>query len=451
MKVLIVGAGEIGAQVARFLVEERQEVVVVERDPAKVRELSSHVDAAVVEGDGTDPAVLTRAGVASAGLVLSVTDNDVANILVSNIASVLAPEAIRLARLRNDSYSRDPRILEKNGIDIVINPEQLVVEKVANLLTYRHCLDYVSFEEGRVVVLAYGMQPGSPLVGLALREVRSRFPRPDYLIPLIMRGTRAQIPDGETVIAAGDRVYFLVRPVDIPDLQRTLGVPTDPVAHVFIHGGDYLARALGRRLQGRKGLSLKIAHPDAAKCEALANELEHALVLHGDPADAEFLTDEYVDDHTVFVAAEHDEERNLLSAVLARTSERRLRVMGVTNRSSYVPILSAVGLDVVLCPLNIAVTSILQYLRKGAVVQMGPLETREASAFEFVATEKLVGKPLHKLGLPPHVLIGALLRDDSVVIPTGGTRIEAYDRLIVFAPRSHYKHLDRFFAFRGGR
>ena len=457
MKVLIVGAGEIGAQIARYLVEEKQSVVVIEREAAKCRELASHIDASIIEGDGTDPTVLVRAGVADAELILSVTDNDIANILACNIASVYAPDAIRLARIRNKAYCDDERILTKNGIDIALNPEQLVVEKIANLLSYRQCIDYVEFEEGRISVIAYAMTEGTPLLGKRLKEIRQRYAEPDFLITMIIRGGKATIPDGETEILLGDRVYFLTRKADVPGIQRILDVPTDPLTHVFIHGGDYLARSIAKRLETRKGLSVKIAHPDAAKCEIMATELEHALVLNGDPADEELLTDEYVDGNTVFIAADRDEERNLLSAVLAKGRSQRSRVLGVTSRSTYVPILTAIGLDVVLCPLNIAVSNILQYLRKGVVVQMGALETKEATAIEFIASERLHGKPIHKLGLPQNVLIGALLREKEgdpqgeVIIPTGLTKIRPYDRLIVFTPRSHYKHLDRHFALRGGR
>lgn len=457
MKVLIIGAGEIGAQVARYLVDEKQSVVVIERDATKCRELSGHIDASIIEGDGTDPAVLLRARVADAELILSVTDNDLANILACNIASVYAPDAIRLARIRNDAYCRDERILIKNGIDIALNPEQLVVEKIAKLLSYRQCIDYVEFEEGRISVIAYEMSKSTPLLGMRLKEIRPRYTEPDFLITMIIRGGKASIPDGETELRLADRVYFLTRKEDVPGIQRMLDVPTEPVTQVFIHGGDYLARSIAKQLENRKGLSVKIAHPDPVKCDAMASELEHALVLNADPADEELLAEEYVDENTVFVAAERDEERNLLSAVLAKARTHRARVIGVTSRSSYVPILTAIGLDVVLCPLNIAVSNILQYLRKGVVVQMGALETQEATAIEFVASERLHGKPIHKLALPQNVLIGALLREregDSlgeVIIPTGLTKISPYDRLIVFTPRSHYKHLDRHFALRGGR
>lgn len=451
MNVVIVGAGEIGSQVARFLTEEGQKVVVIERDPAKVRELQSGIDAGLVEGDGTDPRVLERAGVANANLILSVTDSDIVNILTCNIASVLAPEAIRLARIRNDAYARDARILTKNGIDIVINPEQLVVEKILNLVTFRHCIDYVEFEEGRAAVIAFRMKDGHPLTGIQLKDVRHHLPSPAYLITMIIRDGSAIIPGGDTDIREDDRVYFMVRKGDILSLMMGLGYPTDPVPHVFIYGADYLAVELARRLEARPGLSVKIAHPDMERCDRLATDLSRSLVLHGDPADDALLDEENVDAQTVFVAAERDEERNLLAAVLAHSRSSAPRVIGVTHRTSYIQLLSAIGLDVVLCPLNIAVSSIVQYLRKGAVVQMGPIETRDATAIEFVAGERLHDKRIQDLGLPRHVLIGAVLRDDDVIIPTGSTVIEPYDRLIVFTSRAHYALLDRHFSVQARR
>lgn len=446
MRIFIVGAGEVGSQIARFLAEEKQDVVVVDRNPARCRELETQVDAAVVVGDGTDPSVLRRAGIESAELVLSVSDNDLVNIVACTIASVLAPTATRLARIRSEAFCQDPRILKQSGIDIAINPEALVVEKIANILQFSRCIDYVEFEEGRIVVIAFPMAPDTPLVGLRLRDVRERYPHPDYLIAMIQRGGHATIPDGETSIAAGDRVYFILRKGDVAALQGLLGFPREPVSHVFIHGGGHVAKALARRLESRRDLSVKLAHPDRERCEELAGELPRALVLHADPTDIAVLAEEYVDDRTVFVAAERDEERNLLSAVLAKVSRPVAAVVGVTQTSSYVPVLTAIGLDVVLCPLNIAVGTILQYLRKWVVVQMGALETQEATVVEFLATERLYGKPIHRLGLPRRVLIGAVLRDREVIIPTGQTRIQPQDRLVIFTERSTYRSLDRFFS-----
>ncbi len=438
MSIVIVGAGEMGYHLARRLSYERQDVVVVEKNAAKVNFVHETLDVQTIQGRGSSPAVLKRAGIDKAGVLVAVTDSDEVNLVACFVAHQFNKFMKKVARLRQEDYLEVTGMSEQNhlGVDLFISPEHEAVTKLIKVLKVPSATDVIDFAEGRIKLFGIQLKPDSPLVGLSLMAVRERYPDDRILIPAIFRDSEAIIPHGQDVLKARDTVYVITGIASIPRVMEMSGLQGASPKSFMILGGTDVGVRIAMELETQGVSQIRLVESDLAKCEEIASQLDYTMVLRTDSVDEDFLRSEGIYEIDAFLAMTEDDEHNALTALLAKRMGVE-RVAALTNKLEYHRLLSVVGVDVVVNPRLEGASRILQYIRKGKVmsVSMLPGEGVEVIEFEAMETSQLVGKPLRKVKFPSGAILGAVERGRDFLIPDGNSVIQPGDRIIVFARR----------------
>ncbi len=445
MKILIIGAGEVGYKIAGRLVAEGHDVTMLERAQEVLQRATDHLDIQGLRGQGARPDVLDEAGIAEVDMLVAATNSDEVNIVACLNAAILGKEKIiKIARVRDPSYL-DPRIFdsERVSIDLAINPERVTADQLLELLPYPGTTEMIHFADGHVRIVGLRIKPTNPLAGLRLVDVRDRFKEPRPLIAAIHRGSEVIIPCGSDVILPGDEIYLSVLTKELPQLLSALGVKVNAVSRVMIAGGSKVGRFLAEALS-KQGLKPKLVEPDLKLAQWLGDELPEAVILHGSPTDAELLEQENAGEMQAFIACGRDEEANVMSALLAMRLGAS-RVLATTNRGDYLPLMRSIGIDVCISPRQVAVDSILHFIRHGRVLAARALgEEYEAEALEFIvhAESEAVGRQIKEMRIPSRVMIVCIQRGDEVIIPRGETKIEEGDHVLVVACRASIRKVE---------
>ncbi len=437
MQVLIIGAGEVGFHTALRLSREGHRVVVLDRDPEQLRKVNERMDVNTLLGPGASPKMLQEAGVAQADLVVAVTDSDEVNLTACRFAKLLARTATRVARVRSQDYLE---FLEREGskaldLDTVINPEREVANQILQFISVPAASSVADFAEGRVKLLSLRVPATSPMVGRKLMELRTAG-GPVFLVAAIERGGRVVIPRGADAIHYDDLAYVVVRKEEIEPVVRAFGLHAEPVRSLVVVGGGAIGRLVAQEAVER-GIKVRVIERNEERCHQLVDRLRGVLVLHGDGTDMSLLEEENIGAADVFAAVTDDEEDNVLIALLGKKMGAKRTISRVAHLG-YVPLVSTLGLDLVVSPRFAAVGAILRYLRRGKVLNVAALrdEGAEVIEVEAQATSALVGRPLAEVKLPAGALVAALDRGGVVDIPSGATVVRPGDRLVIFLLRS---------------
>lgn len=436
MKILIIGAGQLGYHTAEKLSREQNDVVIIEKDETRSRYLLEHLDVQVVTGSGSSPDVLKAAGVEDADFLVAVTDSDEVNMVACLIAAAQARTPRKIARIRNTQLLKHSKVFGQDflNVDYAINPEDEVVSEIEKLLEIPGSTDIANFCRSKISVVGFRIPEKSPIVGPTLGELWSRgTTKNKLLLAAIDRGTSSIIPDGKFSVKPGDIAFVVHLSDKLEEIYPVLGLQPRPVKLVMISGATRIGIDLARRLQQNPSLTVKLIDPDRAKCTALAEQLDQTLVLCADPHNESVLKEENIDACDAFIACGTDDDTNVLISLLAKGLGAR-RVITMVNQVRYVNLVQAVGEHVALCPKLIAVSQIVQFVRRGKVVSLATFGDDATEAMEVIASEgsKLVDTELSKLKLPKGVIVGAIMSQDQMVIPNGTTIINAGDRVVLF-------------------
>lgn len=449
MRVVIIGAGQVGFAIAQRLSWERHDVVLIDRDAHRLAELTERLDVGTVQGSGCTPVVLRRAQVDKAGMVIAVTDSDEVNLLACLLAGRLAPAATRLARVRDPEYHVDPQLFrgEPFGLAAVINPEEEAARRIARALEVPGALDVVQFVGGRVLLIGIRIEPGSPLAGKPLTRLKAPEGVRLRVACLEHRG-KVTVPHGEDKLVAGSIAYFACLRKHAPAVLQLAGKRPDPVHSVLIYGAENLATYLARELLARH-VRVKILSSDAERCRICAERLPEALVVHGDGTDPEVLAEEGIADVDAFVACSRHEDRNVPAALLAKSLGARLAMVAASN-ATFEHLAPSIGIDAATSPQSAVVGSILQFVRQGRVLGVQALWSREAEVLELQAVEgsKLVSRPLKDAGFPRHAMVLTVSHGDQTTIATGDTVIAPGDRVVSIVRREVVGKVEKVFAGR---
>ncbi len=442
MSILIIGGGEVGATLADRLSSESKDVVVVEASEERVRQLREAADVHVVHGSGSNPRVLADAGLDDAEMLIAVTDSDELNLVACLVASAQTVIETTIARVRDpDLAEAVPRMFGEHPLGLTINPEQETANALLKTLNVPGAVGVFPFADGRVQLVAFHVDRDCAAVGIVLHDLKPKLDL-DFNLVAISREGSLLIPDGRSDIRLGDRVYAAGTPEALEEFAAVLEKKRRETRHVVISGGGGISYYLARLLE-EQDVTPKIIEPDTNRCKFLVERLKRTVVLQGVGTDPELLREENIDSTDVFLALTRDEEDNILSALLAKRSGAS-EVMALVNKPSYSSLASAMGIDAIVSPNQVAVSAILQFIRKGKVVSVTTVGDEEAEALEVVAleTSELVGKPLREVAFRDAV-IGAIVRGDEVIIPTGDDVIEVGDHVVIFALRSAIPSLER--------
>jgi trk system potassium uptake protein TrkA len=450
MKIVILGAGQVGGSVAESLVSEQNDITVVDLEPQRLRALQERLDLRTVLGSGAHPSVLAEAGIEDADLLVAVTQSDETNLVACRIAARMFNVPRRIARVRATDYLANERVLGEEGfdVDVSICPEQVLTEYIAKLVEFPEALQVLDFAGGKVSLVAVRAYSGGPLVGHPLKDLRRHMPRIDTRIVAIFRGDRSIVPDGDTVIEAGDEVFCLAASGHIREVMRELRRMDRPVRRVMIAGGGNIGLRLAMALEDR--YSVRVIEHNKRRCEVLAARLGEALVLNGDTTDEELLEDENIAEMDLFVAVTNDDENNIMSSLLAKRMGAR-RVVALINRRSYVDLLQSGQIDIAISPAQATIGTLLAHVRRGDVVAVHSLRRGAAEALEAVVhgdreSCKLTDRRVDEIDLPPGTTIGAVVRGDQVIMAHHDSVIRAEDHVIVFvADKKNLPRVERMF------
>ena len=436
MKIIILGAGRVGASVAENLASEANDVTVVDEDEAVLEDLKTRFDIRTLKGHASHPETLMNAGGEDADMILAVTRNDETNMIACQVAYTLFHTPTKIARVRSVEYLNHPRLFVQEAlpVDVLISPEQLVTDYIERLIEHPGALQVLDFAGGRVQLVAVRAYHGGPLVGHELSDLKKHMPGIDARVASIFRQGKPIALGGETIIEVDDEVFFLAARKHIRAVMSEMRKTEKPVKRVILAGGGNIGTRLATAIEHQ--YQVKIIERNEDHARALSENLDKAMVLLGDAADKELLLEENIESTDVFCALTNDEEANILSAMLAKRLGAR-KVMSLINRASYVDLVQSETIDVAISPQQATIGSLLTHIRRGDVVVVHSLRHGAAEAIEAVAhgdrdSSRVVGRAIEEIKLPPGTTIGAIVRGEEVIIAHHDTVIESDDHVILF-------------------
>ncbi len=454
MKIIILGAGQVGSTAAEQLAREQaNDVTVVDTRDEVLRDLQDRLDIRTLLGNAAHPAVLEAAGSKGADLLVALTSSDEVNMVACQIAWTLFKTPTKIARIRSGDYYERPQLFGENAIpvDLAISPEQLVTEYIERVIRYPGALQVLEFADGRVRLVGMRALKGGKLVGHQLQELRGHIPDREVRVAAIYRGGRNIKPEGDTTIEEHDEVFFVAARADMRPMMKELSTEEATVRRVVIAGagniGFRLARALEQRVQ------VKLIERDPERSRRAAEMLRNTLVLTGNAADENLLLEENIDTADAFIAVTNAEEANILSAMLAKKLGAR-RVMALINKPSYAELMENGPIDIAISPQTITIGALLAHVRRGDVVRVHSLRRGAAEAMEAIVHadgrhSPVAGKRIEQIDLPEGTTIGAVVRGEDVIMVHHNTVIEAEDHVILFlTDRRHVEEVGRLFQSR---
>jgi len=437
VKVLILGAGQVGRTAAYHLSREpANEVTIVDTNEDVLRELQDRLDVRTVAGSASYPSVLEAAGISDTDILVALTSSDEVNMIACEIAHTLYRTPTRIARIRASEYTSREKLFSDGAIavDVWINPEQLVTEYIERLIHNPGALQVVDFADGKVRLVGLRALRGGLLVGQQVRTLKDHMPHADARIVAIYRDDRAIAPTGETVVQEGDEIFFIAARDHIQRMMAEIRRAEAPVRRIVIAGGGHIGFRLALQLESK--YQVKLIERDPKRARACSERLENTIVLQGDAQDEELLIEENIDSTDVFAALTNSEEANVLSAMLAGRLGAR-KVMALVNKPSYGDLMEHRSIDIVISPQTVTIGSLLAHVRRGDVVRVHSLRRGSAEALETVVhgpadRSRVVGRKVQDIALPDGSSISAVVRGERVIIAHHDTVIEEDDHVIMF-------------------
>lgn len=450
MKIIILGAGQVGASVAANLVNEDNDITLVDSNPAALQTISERYDLRTITGVASHPSVLTKAGAKDADMILAVTNSDEVNMIACQVAYTLFHTPTKIARIRETEYLKNTALFAQEAlpIDVLISPEQLVTDYIKRLIDYPGALQVLDFADGKAQMVALKASYSGILVGHALRDLRKQLSGVEYKIVIIFRDNQPIIPNGDTVIEANDEIFFISSQKSIRQLLQVIKFKETPLKSIMIAGGGNIGLNLAKSLEDQYKVKLLEYNPERAHFASEA--LKNTIVINGDAADEDLLNEEDIDRTDVFCALTNADEANIISSMLAKRLGAR-KVMALINRAAYVDLVQSNTIDIAISPQQATIGSLLAHIRRGDVVVVHALRRGAAEAIEAVAhgnasSSKVVGKAIGEINLPPGTTIGAIVRGDEVLMANKRSIIEAEDHIIlVVSDKKHVAEVESLF------
>lgn len=446
MRIIIIGAGEVGRNIAQRLSREAKDVVVIDPSESRIRAIREAIDVQALVGSGSSPQVLRDAGIVNAEMLVAVTDSDETNLTAALLTAAYSPNTIKIARLRTPDLFQDQTLLGYEGLrlDLAINPDQEAAARIVQLIEHPWAANLTPFAEGQILLTAVRVTEASLVAGSPLKELPQRVPGRVPLIVARSRGGEVTIPTGKDTVEKGDLIYVVAKSTEMETLAEVMGHKERRGHRVIVGGATRVGLSIARILEQCGGFNVKLLDPSEERCREAAAQLSSTIVLHGAITDQGLLGSEGIEGCDVYVACSNEEELNVLAALLAKRLGAGTAIT-VNSREEYGDLVSNLGVDALVSPRAAAVGSILHFIRRGRVLRVTSIGAGEAEAIEFEAlpTSEVVGRPLRDIRFPAGAIIGAVVRADEVIIPRGNDVIQQGDRVIVFALEKAIRKVER--------
>lgn len=450
MKIIILGANQVGSALAETLSKEKNDITLVDENSELLRELNDSIDVKVTAGEPSHPATLEAAGALDADMLIAVTDSDEVNIVACRVAYTVFNITKKICRIRSSSYTDHKELFQYDNdvVDVVVSPEEIVSDYITRLIDLPGSLQVLDFAGGKVQLVAVKAFYGGPLVGQEIRLIRQHMPGVDTRVAAIFRKDRAITPEGSTVIEADDEVFFVAAQNNIRACMGELRRLDRPYRRLIIAGGGKIGFRLAQNIEDR--YQVKVIEQNARRAAYISEHLNKAIVLNGEASQRELLVEESIEDTDVFLALTNDDEANIMSSLLAKRLGAK-KVMAIINNPAYVDLVQGGEIDVAISPQLATIGSMLTHVRRGDVVNVHSLRRGAAEAMEAIAhgdkhSSKVVGRTVEEIDLPEGTTIGAVVRDDEVMIAHDDTLIKTDDHVILFlTDRKHIPAVERLF------
>ncbi|EJL98753.1 K+ transport system, NAD-binding component [Pseudomonas sp. GM102] len=450
MKIIILGAGQVGGSLAEHLASEANDITVVDTDGERLRDLGDRLDIRTVQGRGSLPTILRQAGADDADMLVAVTNSDETNMVACQVAHTLFHTPTKIARVREAAYLTRAELFDNEAIpvDVLISPEQVVTNYIKRLIQHPGALQVIDFAEGKAQLVAVKAYYGGPLVGQQLRQLREHMPNVETRVAAIFRRDRPILPQGDTVIEADDEVFFIAAKANIRAVMSEMRRLDESYKRIVIAGGGQIGERLAEAIESR--YQVKIIEMNPARCRHLSDTLDSTVVLQGSASDRDLLIEENIADADIFLALTNDDEANIMSSLLAKRLGAK-KVMTIINNPAYVDLIQGGDIDIAISPQLATIGTLLAHVRRGDIVSVHSLRRGAAEAIEAIAhgdskSSKVIGKAIENIGLPPGTTIGAIIRDEEVIIAHDDTVIEAGDHVILFlVDKKHIRDVEKLF------
>lgn len=436
MKIIILGAGQVGGTLAENLANEQNDITVIDTDSKRLRELQDLIDIKTVVGTGSYPQVLRQAGADDADMLIAVTNSDETNMVACQVAYTLFRTPTKISRIRSNAYLKQKELFKSDAfpIDVLISPEQVVTNYIKRLLEYPGTLQVLDFADEKVQLVAVRAYYGGLLVGQQLRKLKEHMPSADTKVAAIYRRGQSILPTADTIIEVDDEVFFIAAKNHIKKVMNELRREEDSYKRILIAGGGNIGYRLAKTLENKYRLKLIEHSKDRAKF--LSENLSKTVVLMGSATDKALLEEENIDTVDVFCAVTNDDETNIMSSMLAKRLGAR-KVMTLINKAAYVDLVQGGVIDIAISPQQTTIGSLLTHVRRGDVVNVHSLRRGAAEAIEAIAhgdklTSKVIGRTISEIDLPKGTTIGAIVRGDQVIIAHEDIMVESDDHIILF-------------------
>ncbi len=449
MNVLILGAGEVGFSIAQRLATENCNVVVVDNNPQLLKRVADYMDVKTVCGHASLPSVLAEANAANTDLLIAATTNDEVNMMACQVAHSLFKVPTKLARVRESEYVEHTELCGRDDlpIDLIISPEREAAKAIFKRFQVSSAADAQEFADGKIALVGLRIPPKSALAGISLKETAEIIKDFPVMIVAHEHNQSWRVPKGDAVLLAGDTIYVSMARKHVDAFMASAGLQCSDTGtkYVMMIGGGHIGYIVAQHLE-KLNVSLKIVELNEDRARWLAEHLTKATVIHGDAMDRQLLEEENIGEMDDFLALTNDDETNILVSLIAKKYNVP-HIVTLVNRSIYADLISQIGLDVTVSPRLTTVSSVLSHIRKGRILGMsslgdGSIEVLEAEALE---TSKILNKPLRELDLPPETVVGAILRDDHVVIPRGATKVKAHDHVLMVTSSNSVPETEKLF------
>ena len=452
MKVIICGAGQVGFNIARYLASENADITVIDQSSVLVEKVTDSLDVQGIVGFASHPDVLQKAGASDAEMVIAVTYADEVNMVACQICHSVFDVPTKIARVRNQSYLEpqwaDLFSRDNMPIDVVISPEIEVARAIERRLEMPGAFDVHPVADGKVSLIGVHCNQDTPVINTPLRQLTALFPELHIVIVGIWRDGKGIVPKSGDQMLAGDDVYLVAETDHLTRAMAAFGHEEREAQRVIMVGGGNIGLNLARAVErNHPHVNLKLIEIDKARAEFVANALERTVVLHGDALDSDILEEANTAAAETVIAISNDDEVNILASLLAKRYGCK-RAVTLINKTTYNPLVGTLGIDTVVNPRAITVSTILQHVRRGRIRSVHSLNEGfgEVIEAEVLETSSLIGVPLREAQLPDGVIVGAVVRRDKVLIPRGDTVIRAHDLVVIFAATHAVKKIEKLFA-----
>ncbi|WP_366552566.1 Trk system potassium transporter TrkA [Aquibaculum sediminis] len=452
MKFIICGAGQVGFNIARYLAGESADVTVVDQSPELIQKITDLLDVNGVVGFASHPDVLERAGAQDADMLIAVTYADEVNMVACQVGHSLFEVPTKIARIRNQSYLNplwsDLFSASNLPIDVIISPEVEVSRAIERRLMIPGAFDAITLAGGKVTLVGVHVREETPIISTPLRQLTDLFPDLHIYLVTIRRGDSVIAPGGDDELQPGDDVYFMCETAHLERAMLSFGYAEKEARRLVLIGGGNIGLELARSIEERHSyVQLKVIEFDKVRAERVAQTLRRSVVIHGDALEQDILAEANVGTAETVITVTNEDEVNILAALLAK-KQGCGRAITLINSTSYAQLLPGLGVDTVVSPRAITVSTILQHVRRGRIRAAHSLAdgVGEVIEAEVLETSGLAGSSIREAGLPEGVVIGALVRNGAFVVPRGGTVIQAGDLVVLFAKPGAVKKVERLFS-----